>query len=101
MEIPTQSKVVECPECHQRACEACLTTYLKGKNENSGLYTCIVCHKQKIKMKEPNKWMIALRDKAIMFDCAKCNRYWGYHEYASHVVKGLCVKDPSAKNVSS
>jgi len=52
-------------------------------------------------MRGPNKLMMLLLTKVILFDCEKCKRYWSFEDYQKHALQGNCKNDPKATNYVS
>ena len=99
MSIPPDLSILECPVCACRSCKTCLQQFTSKQQAKvqKGNYQCVICNKE-FKMKETNKMMIKILQQVIKFECALCNRYWSFAEFATHKAQGQCRKDPSAPN---
>ena len=95
--------ILECPQCHARACESCLIAFGSSKaalSEQDKLQKNLPCSQclVKNKMQTPNKIMQYLLMNTIRFNCDKCQRHWLFPEFRVHKMRGQCVLDPMAEN---
>jgi hypothetical protein len=52
------------------------------------------------KMKAPNRIMMELLEKVMMFNCYACKRYWSFDDLNNHKNEERCIPDEKADNHS-